>query len=74
MSAEIQPQSIKLRPCENGFILSYETCKYEGGPYDGRTRYNTLEETFKPSEAAQATKRLTDLYKEAGKEMREMED
>lgn len=71
MGTEIQSHSIKLRPCENGFILSYETCTHEGGAYDGRTKYNTLEEAFKPSEAAKATKRLTDLYKEAGAEMKE---
>ena len=73
---EIQSASIRLRPCETGFILEYEVCiKVRGanGPYSDGMKYERKEETFNPSEAMKATKRLTELYKEAGMEMKDMD-
>ena len=75
MKEEINSGSIKLRPCENGWILSWSSCCTvpgpSGSPYDSRTKYSDDEEVFKAGEGTKALKRMAELYKMSGEEMNE---
>lgn len=75
--SEIQSESIKLRPVENGFILCWDVCKQvngNNGPYSGTMKYYKEEEIFKSSESAQAIKRMVEIYKDSSEEMGEEDE
>lgn len=73
---EIDPGSIYLEPCENGFILCWEKkIQLPGcgcGPYDGRMKWCNEKEVFTAKEGSKALARMMEIFKMSGEEMEEM--
>jgi len=69
----IQSDSIRLEPCENGYILSWTECCSKpgpgGGPYDTRNSYETEKLVFTAKEGPKALAKLNELYGRSGEEM-----